>query len=325
MADVAREAGVSAMTVSRVINGHPSVTDETRARVRVAIDGLDYRADAAARMLAGGRSHVLGVVSVQPGGYGPTVSLYAIESAARAAGQLVSFITVADPTSANLSTAITSLRSAHAEGVVVIARLQSTLDALAALDVPVPVVVIATDDATSDVVGVDQELGARLATRHLLELGHETVHHLRGPRRWIDADARADGWRKELRSQRRKIGHCILGDWTPDSGYTAGQRLAAEPGVTAVFAANDNMAVGLLLAFEEAGRRVPEDVSVVGFDDIAVAGFLKPPLTTVRQPFDTLARAAVEQVLMAIDGEAHTNVTITPRLVLRNSTAARTV
>lgn len=322
MADVARAAGVSTMTVSRVINAHPSVTEETRSRVRAAIDELDYRADVAARMLAGGRSHVLGVISVQPGLWGPTVSVHAIESAARGAGQMVSFISLADPTVANLAAAIDSLRSAHVEGVVVVARLGATIQAVNELSSPIPIVVIGATGDTADVVGVDQELGARLATRHLLELGHTTVHHVRGPRKWIDADARAEGWRKELRAQKRPIGRCLTGDWTPESGYTAGKELAADADVTAVFVANDQMAVGLLLAMDEAKRRVPRDVSVVGFDDIAVAGYLKPPLTTINQPYDTLARAAVDQLLAAIEDEAHTTVTIAPKLVSRSSTAA---
>lgn len=321
MADVARVAGVSTMTVSRVINGHASVTDETRERVLEAIAELGYRADVAARLLAGGRSHVLGIISVQPGIWGPTVSVHAIEFAARAAGQMVSFISVAEPTPANLQSAIDSLRSAHVEGIVVVARLASTLDALQELAPQLPIVVIATDDAAPDVVGIDQELGGRLATRHLLELGHRTVHHVRGPRRWIDADARSNGWRKELRSRKRPIGRCITGDWTPQSGFAAGKQLADDPDVTAIFVANDHMAVGLLLALEESGRRVPTDVSVVGFDDIPVAGYLKPPLTTICQPYDTLAHAAVDRLLMAIDGRPHRSVAITPHLVVRRSTA----
>lgn len=321
MADVARAAGVSTMTVSRVINDHPSVTPDTRRRVVDAIQQLSYRADIAARLLAGGRSHVVGIISVQPEPYGPTVSVHAIESAARRAGQLVSFITVREPTLANMTSAVEALNSAHVEGIVVVARLQATVDTLAELRAPVPIVAIAADGASGDVVSVDQELGARLATRHLLDLGHDTVHHIRGPRRWIDADARANGWRKELRSQKRTPGRCLVGNWTPRSGFETGAVLAADPTVTAIFVANDQMAVGVLLALHAAGRDVPGDVSVVGFDDIPESGYLRPPLTTVRQPFDELARAAVSQLLTAIEGGDHANVVVAPQLIVRESTA----
>ena len=189
----------------------------------------------------------------------------------------------------------------------------------AKLDLPVPLLATYPTAELPLSVGVDQELGARLATRHLLALGHERVIHVRGPKGWIDADDRASGWRKELRSS-GATGRTINGDWTPRSGYEAGREIAGDDSATAVFVANDQMALGVQLALHEAGRKVPDDVSVVGFDDVPEAGFYIPPLTTVRQDFGELGRMSVEHLLAAIEGRDVQRATIAPQLVERAST-----
>lgn len=323
MADVARRAGVSTMTVSRVINNKSNVTAETRERVEAAIAALGYRANVAARTLAGGRSRVLGAISVQPESWGPSRTVFGIEAAARASGHLVSFTTAHDPSISGMRAAIDSLRSAHVEGIVVVARLTAAVKALQSIDAGIPIVVTYPTDLVPYAVGIDQEVGARIATRHLIELGHQEVSHIRGPKGWIDADGRAKGWRKELRATGRAAGHCITGDWTPSSGYEAGLTLAADRSVTAVFVANDQMALGVLRAMNEAGRSVPGDVSVVGFDDVPEAGFYIPPLTTVRQDFDELGRESVESLLALADGGSAIARTMTPELIVRSSTAPR--
>lgn len=142
---------------------------------------------------------------------------------------------------------------------------------------------------------------ARAATEHLLALGHTTVHHLAGPQRWYSARDRLEGWRAALAAHGRQEPPVVEGDWSAASGYAAGRELGADPGVTAVFAANDDMAIGLIRALTEAGLRVPEDVSVVGFDDIPVAAYVTPPLTTVRQPFDAMARDGLKRLVYAIE------------------------
>ncbi|CAM5687429.1 putative Lactose operon repressor [Streptomyces afghaniensis 772] [Streptomyces afghaniensis] len=138
--------------------------------------------------------------------------------------------------------------------------------------------------------GVGAELLARTATEHLLDLGHRTVHHLAGPERWFAARDRREGWRSALTARGTEQPAVLVGDWSAASGHEAGRALAADGDVTAVFAANDDMAIGVIRALTEAGRRVPDDVSVVGFDDVPVAAYVTPPLTTVRQPFDAVAR-----------------------------------
>ena len=319
MADVADLAGVSIMTVSRVLNGHPHVTAATRERVEHAVVELGYHANMAARTLAGGRSHVIGAISVQPETWGPSRTVFAIEAAAQAAGQLVSFKTAHEPSASAMREAIDELRGGNAEGIIVVARLRAAVEALRELDLPVPLLATYPTAELPLSVGVDQELGARLATRHLLSLGHERVIHVRGPKGWIDADDRASGWRKELRSN-GATGRTINGDWTPRSGYEAGREIAGDDSATAVFVANDQMALGVQLALHEAGRNVPDDVSVVGFDDVPEAGFYIPPLTTVRQDFGELGRMSVEHLLAAIEGRDVQRATIAPQLVERAST-----
>ena len=319
LADVARLAGVSPITASRVVNGGQSVSEATRARVLEAIDALGYRGNAAARALAGGRSRTIGVVGSQTGFYGPMRTLVGIEAAARRADHAVSFVTLERPERDEVVAALDRLAESHADGAIVIAPLDATVGALGELEHPLPFVVTSAFDARHAGVSIDQRAGARLATAHLLELGHRTVHHVAGPSGWHDASARRDGWQIELRSRRIRPPAVVVGDWTAESGYAAGRRLAREAEVTAVFAANDQMALGVLAAMREAGRDVPGDVSVVGFDDIAEAAYFAPALTTIRQDLAALGTRSVEMLLAVLAGEAAQQVEIAPELVVRRS------
>ncbi len=326
MADVARLAGVSSMTVSRVLSGYPGVRQETRARVEEAIGALGYRVHTAARTLAGGSSGTIGVISVGASHYGPSSTVFSIAAAAREFDRSTTVVILAKIGEGSIRQAIEHLQSTHVEGIIVNAFVQTAVDALSRIDTDLPLVVLCGDQAPGHPsVAVDQRAGARLATRHLLELGHATVHHVRGPSGWIDAAGRAAGWREELGSWGRRPPRAHTGDWSAQSGYAAGQRIAADPSITAVFVANDHMALGVLRALHEAGRRVGDDVSIVGFDDIAESAFSIPPLTTVRQDFDTVGREGLSLLLRAIDGRAgDTHITVEPRLIVRNSTDAAT-
>jgi DNA-binding LacI/PurR family transcriptional regulator len=168
---------------------------------------------------------------------------------------------------------------------------------------------------------VDNAAGACRATQYLLDLGHQTVHHVGGPGSWLDARERTDGWLQALRSAGAPEPEVLAGDWSSRSGYEIGHQLARMPGVTAVFCANDHMALGLLRALAEGGRRVPEDVSVVGFDDIPEAAFFLPPLTTVRQDFGELGRRALRLLVDRISGHdsAGSRLPVVPELVVRSS------
>jgi DNA-binding LacI/PurR family transcriptional regulator len=170
-------------------------------------------------------------------------------------------------------------------------------------------------------VGMDHEAGARLATQHLIELGHRTIAHVAGPRDWYQAEARDRGWRAAMAAAGLPADRHSYGDWSPASGYRQGRRLAADPRVSAVFAANDQMSIGVLRAMAEAGRRVPEDVSVVGFDDIPESEFLTPPLTTIRQDFTVLGQAALRLLVGAMSKDFPPEAQIVPpKLVQRKST-----
>jgi DNA-binding LacI/PurR family transcriptional regulator len=327
MADVARLAGVSHQTVSRVLGDHPNVREQTRVRVLRAIEEMGYRRNSSARALVTRRTRTLGVVASDTTLYGPASTLFALEEAARAEGYLVSTVSLRRLTVEELSEALDHLSEGGVEGVVAIAPQRSAVEALAELRHPFPVVVVGSGPGVDiPSVSVDQQLGARLATAHLLAAGHRTVWHLAGPEDWQEAADRAAGWRSTLEAEGVEPPMLLRGDWSPLSGYRAGQELAGwvGRGLTAVFVANDQMALGALRALREAGLRTPQDVAVVGFDDIPESEFFAPPLTTVRQDFATVGKHSIALLLDLIEGRAPSGapgVAIEPQLVVRASTA----
>jgi DNA-binding LacI/PurR family transcriptional regulator len=326
MADVARLAGVSHQTVSRVLGDHPNVREQTRVRVLRAIEEMGYRRNSSARALVTRRTRTLGVVASDTTLYGPASTLFALEEAARAEGYLVSTVSLRRLTVEELSEALDHLSEGGVEGVVAIAPQRSAVEALAELRHPFPVVVVGSGPGVDiPSVSVDQQLGARLATAHLLAAGHRTVWHLAGPEDWQEAADRAAGWRSTLEAEGVEPPMLLRGDWSPLSGYRAGQELAGwvGRGLTAVFVANDQMALGALRALREAGVRTPQDVAVVGFDDIPEPEFFAPPLTTVRQDFATVGKHGIAMLLELIEGRPPATpqwTAIEPQLVVRAST-----
>ncbi len=325
MSDVAKLAGVSHQTVSRVLNDHPNVREQTRARVLQAIDQLGYRRNLVARALVTSRSRTLGVVSFDTTLYGPASTIYGIEQAARTAGYFVSIVSLKSLDASSVGEAIDYLAEQGVDGVVVVAPQRSAARALDSLPAGMPAVAVeGAHRSPVSAVCIDQVEGARLATRHLLDLGHHTVWHVSGPPDWLEAEGRLEGWRAVLREEGRPVPEPLSGDWSPRSGYVAGQRLAAIDGVSAVFAANDQMALGVLRAFTEAGVRVPEQISIVGFDDIPESEFFSPPLTTVRQDFGAVGRHSIELLLRQIDASGPVDVerlVVPPGFMIRSSTA----
>jgi DNA-binding LacI/PurR family transcriptional regulator len=322
MADVAARAGVSVMTVSRVLNGFPGVADGTRRRVEHAVAALGYHANTAARVLAGGRSRTLGVIAVETEQFGPSHILFGIAAAARAAGHLLSFVTLSR-TGKEIASTLEHLRSSHVEGIIVVAPVTPVIEAVSTIEKNVALVVVGGDPRSSAAtVTIDQVEGARMATEHLLGLGHRTVHHVRGPRSWVDAAARVQGWTDALREGSVPRPSPLVGDWSAHGGHAAGVRLGQDPEVTAVFAANDQTALGIMRALHGAGRKVPGDISVVGFDDTPESGYFLPALTTIRQDFGEVGRRSVELVLSLMDGEpAARHVVVPAQLVVRESAA----
>jgi DNA-binding LacI/PurR family transcriptional regulator len=322
MTDVARLAGVSHQTVSRVLNGHPNVREQTRLRVRAAIAQLGYRPNKAARALVTGRSQLIGVIAQNSSLYGPASLLAAFELAAAEAGFSVSLRRVKELDRSSIASAVEHHRDSRVAGIVAIAPTASANEALADVPAGVPLVTIDGDPARSaPLVTVDQTAGAFLATRHLLDAGHSTVWHVSGPPDWFDSAGRVRGWTQALESAGVEVPPLVAADWSAAAGYRAGQMLARMPEVTAVFAANDHLALGLLRAMHERGRSVPDDVSVVGFDDVPEAAYFIPPLTTVRPDFDAVARETLELLLAQVsEGEVESSQrTIAPALVSRNS------
>ncbi|MEU0203656.1 MULTISPECIES: LacI family DNA-binding transcriptional regulator [unclassified Streptomyces] len=304
MADVARLAGVSKQTVSRVLNDHPAVRPATREAVLDAMRTLGYRPSRSARSLASGRTRMLGVISFDAARYGPASILTAINTAAQEAGYLVSSIALDTADHDTVVEAVNRLSAEGADGVIAIAPQLWVGRALAeTTDLGTPLVVLenSLDDSTPLVTG-DSRTGARKATEHLLGLGHATVWHIAGPTGWTSADARLASWQATLQAAGADVPAPVVGDWSADSGYELGRRLARRPEVTAVFASNDQMALGLLHALHESGRSVPGDVSVVGYDDIPEAAHLLPPLTTVRTDFAEIGTRSLRLLLDRIDG-----------------------
>ena len=324
MADVAKLAGVSHQTVSRVINDSAHVRPETKQRVLAAMRQLDYRPNRAARALVTGRSGALGVVSFDTTLYGPGSTLFAIEQAAHAAGYFITIVSLLALDRASVLGAVERLRVQGVDGILVITPQEGAADALVNLPAGVPLVAVEAGRPNSvPLVAVDQFAGAVSATQLLLDLGHETAWHVSGPREFLEAQQRVDGWRATLESAGALVPPVLVGDWSPASGSRVGLQLAADPQVSAIFVANDQMALGVLRALHERGREIPGEVSIVGFDDIPEAQYFTPPLTTVRQDFGEMGRSAMRLLLELIQdtGQPPQRVTIAPELVVRRSTA----
>jgi DNA-binding LacI/PurR family transcriptional regulator len=325
LSDVAVHAGVSHQTVSRVVNGSPHVSPETRERVETAIAELGYRPNIAARALVTGSTRTIGLVTVKINQYGPAQTMIGLEKAARAAGYSVSVSILDEATAGAMRDAVDTFVAQRVDAIVALTTYDDAAEALGALEARVPLVAVQVGgDDERPAVGVDQLTGARLATRHLLDLGHRTVHHVAGPADSQEARVRTVGWRAELESAGATVPEHLRGDWTPSSGYAAGrelaERIATGEDITAVFLANDQMALGLLSAFSERGIVVPDDVSVVGFDDLPEAPYFTPPLTTVRQDFAELGRRGVQLVLARLQNEELHPRAVAPELVVRGST-----
>lgn len=324
LTDVAQLAGVSTMTVSRVINRHAKVAADTRERVMAAMKSLDYRPNMMARGLASGRSRSIGVLTVDTTLYGPRAALRGIEGAARERGYSVTIAHLNDPDGTAVAQGANLLRSRSCDGVILLQPLISEVPRNGGpADLPPMVAIHAGTPGDYPVVSVDQRLGARLATEHLLSLGHQTVWHISGPTLWYEGVERVLGWQEALTEAGAEVPPVVHGDWSAASGYTAALELLNTPGATAIFVGNDSMALGVLHAMHELGLRCPEDISLVGFDDYPEAAYFSPSLTTIRQDFDEIGHRAVELLVQLIEtGGPHSqHLVLPPQLIVRSSTA----
>lgn len=324
MADVAERAGVSGQTVSRVVNGSPRVDPDTRARVEAAMTALGYRPHRAARALRTGRTQTLGLVVSTLASVGNSRMLQAVADAAASRGYALTVVTLGADT--GVAEAFERLAEQGVDGAIVLneatARVRGADVGAAGLRL------VVVDSPRDDRLGWEQQYGivetdhaggAGAAVRHLLGLGHRTVHHLAGPEGSFAASERERGWRAALEAAGAPAPELVRGDWASASGHGAASALVGAR-ATAVFAANDQMALGLLRGIAEAGRAVPGDVSVIGFDDVADSADYRPPLTTVHQDFDTLGARAVAALVDGIEAGAPAAFeTVPTRLVIRES------
>jgi DNA-binding LacI/PurR family transcriptional regulator len=323
--DVARLAGVSAQTVSRVSTGSDKVRPETRDRVVAAMNQLGYSPNHAARALRSGAFRTIGLVAHRFERTGEALTTEAVLAAAEAEDYAVTIVNVRTAETDSWENAASRLSHQAIDGLVIIRAEQDTPESLA---LPAGLAVAVSDSRLAGyypAVGADHVQGSTDATRHLLELGHRTVHHLAGPADSDPANVRAAAWQRTLEHAGIRPPQPWRGDWSARSGYEIGHLVAADPDVTALFCANDEMAIGVVRALHEHGRRVPDDISIVGFDDIMVSEFLWPPLTTVRQDFRRigaeLVRLVVEQI--GANGRATPHRVLVPTtLVVRGTTSA---
>lgn len=299
--DVARLAGVSHQTVSRVLNDLPNVRPATRARVEQAMAQLRYSPSPAARALVTRRTRTIGLVTPGTAEFGPTSIATHFNVAARAERYSVDSVTSPEGDTASVRSAVEGLLRQRVDAIVLVVTDLGVLEVVRGLDLGVPVVAAAaTQRRHPQLVSIDQYRGARSAVRHLAELGYRRILHIAGPPRNPDAIERIRGWRDELAARGLVPEEPRHGDWSAASGHEIGTVLEAEPD-TAVFVGNDHMAIGLLSALRGRGLRVPEDVGVVGFDDVPEAAYLAPALTTVRQDFRALGELMMQKVLLAVE------------------------
>jgi DNA-binding LacI/PurR family transcriptional regulator len=314
---------VSHQTVSRVVNSHPSVREDTRRRVQEAIAQLGYRRNVAARTLVTRRSNIIGVITSVSPFWGPSSTLIGVERAARDAGFYLSVAGLRSIEPAAVKDVLGHFVDQGVEGIVVIAPEAAMVHMAEPFITDLPVVMVAAGAepaAGVQITAIDQERGARLATRHLIELGHTRIGHIAGPEPWFDATARLAGWRRELAESGLRPGPQVAGDWTAASGHRIGMQWFRRKRLpSAIFVANDLMALGFIRAMHDAGVRVPQDVSIVGFDDMPGADHFLPGLTTVRQDLDSLGQQCIEMLVAALNHTSGEFGMVEPTLIVRES------
>ncbi|WP_022867579.1 LacI family DNA-binding transcriptional regulator [Schaalia vaccimaxillae] len=324
--DVARLAGVSAQTVSRVSRQAPNVKESTRSRVLIAMNQLGYAPNRAARALRSGTFHTIGVITQNLERTGENLVTAGIAAQAEEHHYSVNLLQVSHPETSALEEASTHLSHQAIDGLIIVQAGSATSGSLS---IPRSLPTVVSDSRLIDdfpSVTADQIQGTRLLITHLLEQGHRTIAHIAGPSESRSADTRLHVWKMTLEEAGITPGPIIYGDWSAQSGYCAAQQLSRHSDITAIFSANDEMAFGAIRALNEAGRRVPDEVSIAGFDGISLAEYAVPPLTTVHQDFQTVGRSLVDLLLERIENpSAPIQRRVVPsQLLIRGSTGLYT-
>ncbi len=328
--EVAQAAGVSTQTVSRVVNDRPDVSPSTREHVQVVIDELGYQPSKIARSLIQGHSYSLGVVSSNISLYGPSHVLQGIQEAAKESGYSLMLHILPDPEVYEAKKLLREILSYHVDGILwAMPEIGQNRDwiqqELPNLSVPIAFMNVQHRPQQTTVF-IGNRMGGRLATRHLIEQGRQNIGIITGPMSWWEARQRELGWREELMANGRFVDESYIthGDWTPSSGERGLKMLLNwHPYLDAVFASNDQMALGAMKIAHEMGRRIPEDLSIVGFDDIPEASYFYPSLTTIRQDMTEMGREGVRQLIKMIQNPDIVNkdpIRIQTELIVREST-----
>jgi len=324
MTDVAAMAGVSTQTVSRVLNGQPFVSKETLLKVNQAIAILDYRRNLTARALVTGSSRVIGTLVTKPTMAGPSGATLAIEQTARARGYWISLAGLQSNDPDENYKVISHFVDQGVAGIIAVAQTQVCVDTTLEAAKGMPLVLVTSGNVPKGhtTVDIDQAGSVKQLMTMLVDLGHARIAHVSGPRGDLHAEVRQEAWRQALPAGQSPDELLVEGDWSSTTGYTATLSLLGldEP-PTAIFSGNDEMAFGVLRALYEHGLKVPEDISVVGFDNIAGTDCSIPPLTTIRQNHDALGLAAMELLVDALDHKPARNIKIPGELIVRASTA----
>lgn len=326
--EVAAAAGVSTQTVSRVVNGRPDVAADTREQVQKIIDTLGYQPSKIARSLIQGQSYTLGVVSSSIGLYGPSLVLQGIQEAAVAEDYSLMLHILPDAESFDARNVVREILSYHVDGILwAVPEIGQNRDLVqqALPSIKVPIVFLNMQPRPNLVTSViDNKHGGCLATQHLINEGRQNIGLITGPMNWWEARQRELGWRKALEENGRSVDESFItnGDWTPSSGERCIRMLLEwHPEMDAVFVCNDQMALGAMKVARQMGRKIPEDLAVVGFDDIPESPYFSPALTTVQQDVAEMGRQGVKQLLNLISNKEldFQSVVLQPTLIVRES------
>jgi DNA-binding LacI/PurR family transcriptional regulator len=320
--DVAKRAGVSHQTVSRVLNNHPNLKASTREKVEEAIRALHYRPSQAARQLVTSQSKLIGILLTESDLYGPSSILNAMEHEARSAGYSVLSISISADDPESWKDGVEQLRILDIDGLVTIALPKALVDKIAKSLPNVTFVVIDTEPSDDfDVINIDNVHGAKLAIDYLVELGHTAITHVTGPVDAYEAQMRKHGYELAMKKAKLKT-EIIEGDWSIEAGYRIGKELTARKVLpTAIFCANDHLVLGVLKALHQSEIRVPEDICLIGFDNIPESAYFSPSLTTVKQDFNSVGRNAMSKVLSQLkESASRETIMIEPELLIREST-----
>ena len=325
--EVASMAGVSTQTVSRVINERPDVSRETRKRVKDVIEKLEYRPSALARSLIRRRSHTLGVVTAGLKYIGPSRTLNGITVAAEEAGYALLLKELPSFDAGNNELIFQALFSRHVDGIIwavpEIGRNRDWINTLSgALEVPIVYLTMEPRENIS-IVSIDNYRGGRMAMSHLFDQGYRHIGHVSGPLDWWESRQRMRAWKDALEESGIGVYEqaWIEGNWSSASGAQATERLFEQyPDMDSIFVANDQMALGAIQIAHQKGLKIPQDVGIVGFDNILESAFFWPPLTTVHQDQAKLAKVAVEEIIKIIEADWDESAPVDPRSIILDPT-----